>query len=62
MRTLYKSTIIIWTDFDPDDFDIDALALEAVTGSAYCSSQTSEEIIDPENDPDWDGTEFFGVD
>jgi len=30
-----------------------------MNGYSYCSKQESVLITDLENDPDWDGTEFF---
>lgn len=58
---LFKSTIIIWTDYDPAprNIELSALAREAEVGDAYCSKQETELIVDPETDADWDGTEFF---
>lgn len=58
-KPLYKTTIVIWTDFDPSESEIAGLAQEATDGTAYCSVQKSEKIDDPTKDPDWDGTEFF---
>lgn len=57
---LYKTTIVIWTEYDPGSVELVDLAREAHVGDAYCSKQISEEISQYENDPDWDGTEFFG--
>lgn len=62
MRKLNKTTIIIWSDPDlthPEDFELEDLAREADSGLAYCSSCTTETVLDPEKDSDWDGTEFF---
>jgi hypothetical protein len=36
-QPLHKSTIVIWTDYDPSDSEISALAREAENGDAYCS-------------------------
>lgn len=58
-RSLYKTTVVIWSEDNPEQYELDELAREAVRGMAYCSSQQSEIIEDPESDPDWDGTEFF---
>lgn len=55
---LFKTTIVIWTDFDPADFEIDTLAREAMNGDAYCSQQTTDPITDKEQFPK---TEFFDV-
>lgn len=62
MKPLYKTVIVIWTEFDPRGWEIDSLARESVDGEAYCSQQLIENIENPEKDPDWDGTEFFGED
>lgn len=37
----------------------DRLGWEAMNGDAYCSDISSKLIENPEEDPDWDGTEFF---
>lgn len=58
MQPLYKTTIVIWTDYLPES-DIDNLAREAIYGDAYCSRHEVSKIEDPEGDEDWDGTEFF---
>ena len=61
--SLYKTTIVIWSEYNPAEakIEIDYLARDAMQGESYCSKQVSEFVTDPEADPDWDGTEFFGV-
>ena len=59
--TLYKTTIVIWSDTPPEDIEIDELAREAMVGGAYCSKQIFVKVDDPKSDPDWDGTEFFDM-
>lgn len=61
-KTLWKTTAVIWTDFNPQTLEIDDLAREAMGGDAHCSREDHELVEDPAGDPDWDGTEFFGVD
>jgi hypothetical protein len=56
---LYKTTIVIWTDYDPRTRELEDLAREATVGDAYCSKQEAVEVADPSGDPEWDGTEFF---
>lgn len=56
---LYKTTIIIWTEHDPDFLEIEPLARDATSGDSYCSAKRSVLIEDPKADPDWDGTDFF---
>lgn len=58
---LYKSTIVIWTDFNPVTLQLAELAHEADVGDAYCSKLEAQVVNEPTNDPDWDGTEFFNV-
>jgi hypothetical protein len=60
MRHLYKTTIVIWSEYDGAKVELSALAREAEQGEAYCSSYRSESVEDPSTDPAWDGTEFFG--
>lgn len=62
MRPLYKTTIVIWSDFDPAPYEIGALASEAETGGAYCSGRDELLVQTPETDEDWDDTEFFNSD
>lgn len=64
-RPLYKTTIVIWSEWNPSryagDDALEYLGRHADQGEAYCSKMSSEEVKDPKADPDWDGTEFFGV-
>lgn len=62
MRPLLKHTIVIWSELELNPVSIEDLASEATDGAAYCSVQRAQRIEDPSHDPDWDGTEFFGVD
>jgi hypothetical protein len=68
VRPLYKTTIVVWTDYDPTSPDADIemfddslekLMKEAREGAAYCSKQESVKVEDPLADPAWDNTEFF---
>lgn len=63
-RPLYKTTIVIWTEFDNSSEgyfggSLESLAREAYDGSAYCSKIKKRLVKEPERDRDWDGTEFF---
>lgn len=67
-KLLYKTTIVIWTAFDPESGDcdirmyddgIERLARAACEGEAYCSKLKIQAVLKPEKDPDWDGTDFF---
>ena len=57
---LFKTTIVIWSHFDPFlTGELEDLARDATSGNSYCSKQESKLIEEPKKDPDWDGTEFF---
>ena len=58
-KQLWKTTIVIWTDYDPYRSEIEELAREATVGDAYCSNRITKQIKDLNEDEDWDGTEFF---
>ena len=60
MEPLYKTTIVIWTDFNPYRLELDDLAREAVSGDGYCSKQEITLVEDPSKDPDCPAMEFFG--
>jgi len=59
MKPLYKTTIVIWSKFDPSHVGMENLAYEASEGQAYCSLRDTLVVDDPKADKDWDGTEFF---
>lgn len=56
-KKLWKTTITIWTDYDPTDVELEDLAREATCGDAYCSGQSAEAVIDAAQFPQ---TDFFG--
>jgi hypothetical protein len=56
---LYKTNIVIWSEFDPTKVELEDLARSATSGEAYCSQMQADWVENPENDADWDGTEFF---
>lgn len=56
---LFKTMIVIWSEFRGEQVDLDLLAREATSGDAYCSRYRSERVPDPSGDPAWDGTDFF---
>jgi hypothetical protein len=58
---LYKSTVVIWTTYDPAELELTELARQAENGDASCSSMKCVLVADPEMDPDWDGTDFFDI-
>jgi len=58
---LYKTTIIIWSEYDPQhqDMEISDIAAQAIDGDAYCSFSQSELVEDPLADPYPPSMEFF---
>ena len=45
MTKLYKTTIVIISDYDPTyRVEIDELARDAVSGESYCTEQSTEEV------------------
>jgi hypothetical protein len=61
MKPLHKTTVVIWSEFDGTEVELEALARETTEGEAYCCRYRSELVADPVTDPDWDGTEFFDI-
>lgn len=59
MKPLWKHVIVIWAEEDLCGLTLEELGYESDRGSAYCSVMTSGLVDDPEEDPSWDGTEFF---
>lgn len=61
MKPLYKTTAVIWSEFDPQSLELYELGREATDGEAYCSRMVAVLVNDPSTDPDWDGNNsFFG--
>ena len=61
-KNLFKTTIVIWTDYDPGDsqeISLGRLGQEADSGGAYCSHVRTEFVSDPTDDPEWDDSEFL---
>ena len=56
---LYKTIIVIWSEYPTDGVELEDLAHEATSGDAYCVSSECTAIEDAAKDPHWDGTEFF---
>jgi len=58
-KSLYKTTIVIWSEDSAENMTLEDIGREADSGSMYASSVKSKLIKSPEKDQDWDGTEFF---
>lgn len=55
-KQLWKTTIVIWTEYDGSLVEITDLAREATSGEGFCSSSDSVLVTDKAQFP---GTEFF---
>ena len=58
---LYKTTIVIWTDYNASQVELEDLAIAATVGDAYCSKQECVKVEEPFDDPNPPSPEFFGV-
>lgn len=56
---LYKTTIVIWSQYPTDEVGLEDLGHEATSGDAYCASSECVLVENVDDDPHWDGTEFF---
>lgn len=60
MKPLYRTIIVIWSEYDPtNELELEELARAATNGDAYCSVQESVKVDNPEDDPHWDNNTFF---
>ena len=58
---LWKTTIVIWSSDDPQNYELADLAQEATDGNAKCTKCVSSFIKKPEADKDFEGAgDFFG--
>jgi hypothetical protein len=61
VKPLFKTTIVIWTEYDPSGLELTELASQAESGDGYCSSMTFALVAKPEKDPAWHRTGFFDL-
>ena len=54
MKPLYKTTIVIWSEYDGSEVELEDLARAATEGDAYCSDYYTEYVKDPTKDKNWD--------
>ncbi len=60
--TLWKTTIVIWSDRDPSGYELVDLARDATDGNSKCSKCATKVVDKPEADPDFSGVgQFFGT-
>lgn len=62
MKPLFKTTIIIWSEENTDNVSAEELARDADNGDSYCSVKNCRRVDNPDEDEDWDDTDFFGDD
>jgi len=63
MATLFKTTIEIWSDYNPDCVEPEDLFRDTENGPAILGASKIEEVLNVENDENIpDGVvEFFGI-
>ena len=59
-QRMWKTSIVIWTDYNPSHMELATLAREAESGDAFCAKMEIAEVQDVQKDPDWAETDFFG--
>lgn len=57
-KQLWKTTIVIWSDEDPSNLELEELACEADRGGSICTEKSTVVVDDPKDFPD---TEFFNI-
>lgn len=64
MTTLFKTTVTIWTEYDPDCVELSDLIHDAECGDAICSGSKIKAVLEPTKDKDCTGSvrEFFMLD
>ena len=62
-KRLYKTTIVIWSDYPGDSVELEDLARQATSGDAICTQQTSKPVDRPWGEPDFDDSvgAFFEI-
>lgn len=60
-KPLFRSTIVIWSEFDPTTVELSRLAWEADQGEAYCSDVEVVRVEDPFADDHPPSADFFEV-
>lgn len=55
MKALYKSAVVLWTEYDPHLMD---LRFHAENEFLHCSRMKCTRIAEPDKDPEWDAAAF----
>jgi hypothetical protein len=58
-KPLYRTTIVIWSEFDPTQVELEDLAREATSAKAHCSAQESVLVPEPDREPAFACGDFF---
>jgi hypothetical protein len=58
-RKLWKTTIVVWSEWDPRNVETINLVREATNGDAYISREEHELISNPYKQPDGPPDGFF---
>jgi len=58
-RKLWKTTIVVWSEFDPQKLEMVNLIREATDGQAIITKQDAELVSDPYSQEDGPPEEFF---
>lgn len=58
-KNLYKTTLTIWTDYNPETCNLEDLGREADGGAALCSRCEMVLVPKPLEDKDFPNTDFF---
>lgn len=58
-RKLWKTTIVVWSEFDPQKVETDRLIREATDGQAIITKQHAELVSDPYSQEDGPPEYFF---
>jgi len=61
-KNLYKTTLIIWTTYNPESVNLEDLGREADGGAALCSHCEMVFVQHPRKDKDFPNTDFFSDD
>lgn len=60
-RRLWKTEIVVWTDYDPTKVPLERLVQEGISGQGYISKGHSELVADPYAQDDGPPEDFFGL-
>lgn len=58
-RTMWRTTVVVWSDFDPRHLEVSDLVRDGESGESFISESHSELVRDRTQ---WPETEFFGED